>query len=128
MKNEPQLSAEMERKAEEVFEHYNGDGYANPCPRIPCDCQVKEYKHFLATALEEQEKEYFEKINIKNKTIEHMMEEIRYLRSSQPARRKPIIRIKNGDRWYIPMITQAHDTPDGLYIEAELAILNGKEA
>lgn len=50
----PQLSAEMERKAEEVFEHYNGDGYANPCPRIPCDCQVKEYKHFLATALEEQ--------------------------------------------------------------------------
>lgn len=62
MKNEPQLSAEMERKAEEVFEHYNGDGYANPCPRIPCDCQVKEYKHFLATALEEQKEEVIEEL------------------------------------------------------------------
>lgn len=62
MKNEPQLTAEMERKAEEVFEHYNGDGYANPCPRIPCDCQVKEYKHFLATALEEQRAEMVRKV------------------------------------------------------------------
>ena len=110
---EPQLSAEMEKRFDEEL---CSDGEL--C--LPEDGNPSAVKHFLATALEEEREKVLEEVDKKDKTIENLMEEIRYLRSSQPERRKPVIRIRVGDDWHIPMITQAHDTPDGLYIEAEL--------
>lgn len=83
---------------------------------------VQSIAFFVAQEIQMAVEERQDAIDKKNHTINNMMDEIRYLRKSQPERRKPVVRIKSGDDWYIPMITQALDTPDGLYIEAELAL------
>lgn len=60
--NEPQLSAEMERKFDEM--NRNCDG-AYGTGKFP-----PEVKHFFATALEEQRAEYEKKVKLQREYVE----------------------------------------------------------
>ena len=69
MKNkETQLSEEMEKRVDESFYHEESIETHLPCEFLlnnengKCNCQLGDFKQFLATALEEQRLEYIEQI------------------------------------------------------------------